>query len=142
MKEKQFMLVTFRRRTFLRGEPTTEVLFISLEATVTCDTDGLNKALHSSFDSFHSSVDVQNLLQIFVGLCTDGVSVNIGSHSRLGMELKEKYPRIFTIWCIYHRLELEIQDPLLKSFLSDTKECMMHLSYLYKNKSQESLVLE
>ena len=47
--------------------------------------------------------------------------------------MKEDYPHLMSFWCLCHRLELSIKDSIRHGLLSDIKQCLLQLFFLYNN---------
>ena len=51
---------------------------------------------------------IELLQELFIGFCSDGASVMLGTKSRVGKLLKDKFPDIILWHCLNHRLELVV----------------------------------
>ena len=156
-KEKEAVYIQyFQEENFIKGDPTKTVLFhlaepggISVNATKLKNC--LIKSLkilepYYNFDAlkqkFVSYYNFDALKQKFVSICTDGASTNIGCNNSLYAQLLEDYPHLLSFWCICHRLELAIKDAIGNGLLSDIKECLLRLYYLYNKSSKKLRSLE
>ena len=50
--------------------------------------------------------------ELFIGFCSNGASVMLGTKSRVGKLLKDKFPDIILWHCLNHRLELVVGNAL------------------------------
>ena len=55
---------------------------------------------------------IELLQELFIGFCSDGASVMLGTKSRVGKLLKDKFPDIILWHCLNHRLELVVGNAL------------------------------
>ena len=65
-------------------------------------------------------------MPVLIGAGTDGASVNVGAHGGMKGKLQSDLPWLFWSWCFAHRLELDINEMLLR------------LYYLYQNSPKKS----
>ena len=49
---------------------------------------------------------IELLQEVFIGFCSDGASLMLGTKSGVGKLLKDKFPDIILWHCLNHRLEL------------------------------------
>ena len=70
-------------------------------------------------------------------LASDGVSVNSGIKSRLAVKFREAgVPWLVFVWCLSHRLELELEEHL-EEVLETVKKCLTNLYYCYGKSSKK-----
>ena len=63
----------------------------------------------------------------------DGASVNFDKYSGLLTQEKENYPRLVTIQCVAHRVEMALKDSLLKyKEFKEVDDLMASVFYLHK----------
>ena len=55
---------------------------------------------------------IELLQGLFIGFCSDGASVMLGTKSGVGKLLKDKFPDIILWHCFNHRLELVVRNAL------------------------------
>ena len=55
---------------------------------------------------------IELLQELFIGFCSDGASVMLGTKSGVGKLLKDKFPDIILWHCFNHRLELVVGNAL------------------------------
>ena len=102
----------------------------------------LKNCLIKSLNILEPYYNFDALKQKFVSICTDGASTDIGCNNSLYAQLLEDYPHLLSFWCICHRLELAIKDAIGNGLLSDIKECLLRLYYLYNKSSKKLRSLE
>lgn len=68
-------------------------------------TSGLTTALEKSFESIEIQIKIKR-----IGFTSDGASVNRGDKNSVKTNLRTDSPRSVFIWCIVHRVELDISD--------------------------------
>ena len=68
-------------------------------------TSGLTTALEKSFESIEIQIKIKR-----IGFTSDGASVNRGDKNSVKTNLRTDSPRLVFIWCIVHRVELDISD--------------------------------
>jgi len=74
------------------------------------------------------------LQEVFIGFCSDGASVMLGTKSGVGKLLKDEFPDIVFWHCLNHRLELAVSNAL--DATSETTDLQSFLECLYSLHSQ------
>jgi len=74
------------------------------------------------------------LQEVFIGFCSDGVSVMLGTKSGVGKLLKDEFPDIVMRHCLNHRLELAVGNAV--DATSGTNDLQSFLECLYSLYSQ------
>lgn len=70
-----------------------------------------------------------------IGFWSDGASVMVGATSGVSARLKALQPKMLSVWCMAHRLELVLKDCFkAKKYIWDVKE-LVHNIYLFYHKS-------
>ena len=77
---------------------------------------------------------IELLQELFIGFCSDGASVMLGTKSGVGKLLKDKFPDIILWHCLNHRLELAVGNALEST--SGTNYFQSFLEHLYSLYSQ------
>ena len=134
----------FQKENFIkRGDPTKTVLLHLAEPEgISVNATELKNCLIKSLKILESYYNFNALKQKFVSICTDGASTNIGCNNSLYAQLLEDYPHLLSFWRICHSLELAIKDAIGNGLLSDIKECLLRLYYLYNKSSKKLRSLE
>ena len=143
-KEKEAVYIQyFQKENFIKGDPTKTVLLHLAELEgIAVNATELKNCLIKSLKILEPYYNFDALKQKFVSICTDGASTNIGCNNSLYAQLLEDYPHLLSFWCICHRLELAIKDAIGNGLLSDIKECLLRLYYLYNKRSKKLRSLE
>ena len=81
------------------------------------------------------AVDTQ---PVFVGIGTDGASVNLKVHNGLWGQMQIALPLLFWSWCYAHRLELAYKAAFSSPLFQDLEEFLLRLYYLYKKLAKKS----
>ena len=61
----------------------------------------------------------------------DGASTNRGQLNGVIALMREKYPWVYFIWCLAHRLELSLKDAIGETCFKSVDEMILRLYYLY-----------
>ena len=77
---------------------------------------------------------IELLQELFIGFCSDGASVMLGTKSGVGKLLKDKFPAIILWHCLNYRLELAVGNAL--ESISGTNDFQSFLEHLYSLYSQ------
>ena len=138
-KDKELIYINvFDKGQFMHGGNPTRTFYVDIAEPEKVDSRGLHDALTNSLHQFDEFYQFDELMKKFIGMCSDGASVNTGVKNGLGALLREQYPHLYLFWCVCHRLELAVQDAFKGTLLFDIKEMLMRLYYLY-DKSPKKL---
>ena len=74
-------------------------------------------------------------------VATDGASVNVASGGLKGV-VEKQVPWVYWMWCMAHRLELAIKDPLKGTSFDLVDEMLLLLYYIYDKLAKKCRKLE
>ncbi|XP_073693982.1 E3 SUMO-protein ligase KIAA1586-like [Garra rufa] len=98
-------------RCDVTGEGHVENFFLDLvELKEGTNADSIYKALRESLDE--AGLDEKFLQQNLISVASDGASVLTGQKNGVITKLKQDFPRVKSIHCLAHRLELAVHDSL------------------------------
>ena len=69
--------------------------------------------------------------KVFIGFCSDGASVMLGTKSEVGNLLRDKFSDIILWHCFKHKLELSVGNALKIVSTNDCLSFLQHLNSLY-----------
>lgn len=83
-------------------------LFLDLVELESKKADGLVQTILATLEKYGFSEDW--LAINFIGFISDGANVLLGKHNGVAVQLQRKFPSIFILHCMSHRLELAVSD--------------------------------
>lgn len=108
MYNKSYMILYLRADV---GEGVVENIFLDIvECTEGTTADALYKTLRTTLNSH--KLDEHYLNDHLISITTDGASVMTGRENGVVTQMKRDFPRVKSIHCVAHRLELSVKDSL------------------------------
>ena len=131
--EVELVLVVFCVKDDSSCEKQARTRYLAVVKPTRGDADGLLLGLGEALsrigiEDIHSpnSIFGVDKMPVLIGAGTDDASVNVGAHGGMKGKLQSDLPWLFWSWCFAHRLELDINEMLLR------------LYYLYQNSPKKS----
>ena len=119
----------------------TKIGFLAVDRPKTINAEGLFKSLCHGLQQLGISNVNKEACSRLIGIATDGAAVNIACGGLKGL-VEKHVPWIYWMWCLAHRLELAIKDPLKRTSFDIIDDMLLRLYYIYDKSPKKCRELE